>query len=258
MSNSYQIIYKPSYKSDYIYDQFGVDYSTELPIKLLEKANLTTIDHVRDHVYNLSELDGFISHGIHDKIQVIMIILKTKKLSPQINMINKNLSQLTIYGDIVQENRTSFGVIGDGTMSKLYGQNGFSFISNKLQVYRAKSHMPYEFFIDDDIPLADLVLTLDKNLACKKISSLKCTDIRNEYRKNNEIIRDAIVQFLIDETKLNPLEVIDTNEKFDEYYHKCLQYIVNPTNPTDCTIKELVISLLEKYDNPIKLIIIDY
>jgi hypothetical protein len=147
-------------KSTYTYK---IDYSTELPEKLLKEAKSTDIKQNQDIEYNISELKGFISHGINDKIQVLMNILKTKKLSPQTNITNKDLSQLTIYVGEHERNRISFSVIGNHT-SNFYGQNGFSFISNKLSVFKAISNTENEFFIFGDIELSNLILTLDKKL----------------------------------------------------------------------------------------------
>jgi hypothetical protein len=236
---------------------FGNDYSTEIPFNLINSAKNIFLENYQE--YNISELKGFLIHGIQKKIQVLMGILKHNKIFSQRNLPNNKISQLTIYNDYKQESRISTSVIGIGCTYKVYGQKGISFISNKLQVYKSHSHFPFEWFINEYISLDDLIITIDKDFALQDISSLVCDDILNKYRTNNEEIRDEIIKFLQEESELLATEIIDTNDKFHKYYHDCLKYIINPVEyKINYTIKDLVISLINKYESPIKLIIMNY
>jgi hypothetical protein len=74
---------------------FGNDYSTEIPFNLINSAKNIFLENYQE--YNISELKGFLIHGIQKKVQVLISILKNNKILCQKNLSNNKLSQLTIY-----------------------------------------------------------------------------------------------------------------------------------------------------------------
>jgi len=184
-----------------------------------------------------------------------MSILKTKHIYSQ-SCIPQTVSQKTMYPSD-ELDRISFTVFGQGNVSRMYGSKGIVFLTNNLELYKLRSNMPFEWFTFDKLSINNLTIGISKTFASQPISSLRCKDIVWVYRNNNEEMRENIISFLHDETGVPPSK-ITTDEEFYEYYHRCLQYVVNPDYPVDCTIYELITALKVKYGCMCKTIIIDY
>lgn len=228
------------------------DHSTCIPLESIKAAKAVNI--VDNTEYKVSELKGFCLHGIKDKIQVFMNILKTNNILPQ-KYLTDEISQLTVYRE-KEKSQISFTVFGQGKISHMYGSNGIVFMSSDIYLHKLRSNMPFEWFHLGKLPLDNLIIGVSKTFAFQNISSLACQDIVS-VRNNNEQIRQNIINFLHSESGLEP-PIIETNDQFYDYYHKCLSYIVNPDDPVDCTIYELIQALKIKYNCSCKIIIIDY
>lgn len=228
------------------------DHSTCIPLELIKAAK--SINLVDNTEYKVSELKGFCLHGIKDKIQVFMNILKCNNILPQKYLTNE-ISQLTVYRE-EEKSRISFTVFGQGKISNIYGANRIVFLSADIYLQKLRSNMPFEWFHLDKLPLDNLIIGVSKTFASQNISSLSCQDIVS-VRNNNEQIRQNIINFLHSESGLEP-PIIETNDQFYNYYNKCLSYIVNPEDSVDCTIYELIQALKIKYNCTCKIIIIDY
>jgi hypothetical protein len=234
------------------YVNFINDHSTCIPLELIKAAK--SINIVDNTEYKVSELKGFCLHGIKDKIQVFMKILKTNNILPQ-KYLTDEISQLTVYRE-KERSQISFTVFGQGKISHIYGANGIVFLSTDIYLQKFRSNMPFEWFHLDKLPLDNLIIGVSKTFASQNISSLSCQDIAS-VRNNNKKIRQNIINLLHSESGLEP-PIIETNDEFYDYYHKCLSYIVNPDDPVDCTIYELIQALKIKYNCTCKIIIIDY
>jgi len=228
------------------------DYSTPLPLELIKDAKDVNI--VDNTEYKVSELKGYCLHGIKDKIQVFINILKTNNILPQ-KYLTDEISQLTVYQE-EEKSRISFTVFGQGKISHMYGANGIVFLSADIYLHKFRSNMPFEWFHLDKLPLDNLIIGVSKTFASQNISSLSCQDIVS-IRNNNEQIRQNIINLLHSETGLEP-PIIETNDQFYDYYHKALSYIVDPIDLIDCTIYQLIQALKIKYNCKCKIIIIDY
>lgn len=228
------------------------DHSTCIPLELIKNAK--AINLVDNTEYKVSELKGYCLHGIKDKIQVFINILKSNNILPQ-KYLTDEISQLTVYRE-EEKSQISFTVFDQDKISHIYGANGIVFLSADIYLHKLKSNMLFEWFYLDKLPLDNLIIGVSKTFASQNISSLSCQDIVS-VRNNNEQIRQNIINLLHSESSLEP-PIIETNDQFHDYYHKALSYFVNPDDHVDCTIYELIQALKIKYNCTCKIIIIDY
>ena len=235
------------------HSSFINDHSTCIPLESIKNAK--TINLVDNTEYKVSELKGYCLHGIKDKIQVFINILKTNNILPQ-KYLTDEISQLTVYREEEEKSRISFTVFGQGKISHIYGADGIVFLSADIYLHKFRSNMPFEWFHLDKLPLDNLIIGISKTFASQNISSLSCQDIVS-VRNNNEQIRQNIINLLHSESGLE-YPIIETNDQFYDYYHKALSYIVNHNDSGDCTIYQLIQALKIKYNCPCRIIIIDY
>ena len=265
--------------------RMSIDWSTPIKQHLIDKSKKQKLMNL--HEYNIEELNGFLTHGIQQKFQVLMNILKNKNIYSQNQLKSrklKPLSQHTIYYGC-QRNRISFSMHGDGGISKIYGKNGICFISNDLDVYRACSNSPYEWFHDDYVSIDKLTIAIDKDFANTLIYDLDIIKtFYNKYRDNNRDIMINIAKFLHEESKLpinNTIydsledstssvnddhedqyeEILDLNkEEFSIYCYNVLEHFIEQNELGPCNILNLVLALIKKYDleHKVKVILVNY
>lgn len=270
------------------YDE--TDWSTPIKHSLHKKAKEKHLIHMA--TYTPSELEGFYTHGIKTKLQVLMNIMKDKAILSQNNITKggKNISQHTgYYGS--EKDRISFSMFGDGKISEMYGIGGITLISNNINPYRAKSHMPYEWFCNDSVSFDNLTIAIDKEFAQTHIVNLNAKDIFHwEYRDNNYCMIIRIINFLRKESgipmmsslynrEFSGLSSISSSssssldedededdldeislEEFNLYYILVLEHFIEKTGDLfPNTVLNLVIALLRHYElNGVKIILIDY
>lgn len=275
-----------------VYSNFtppGTDWSTPIKYDLQNEAHKKTLLNM--NTYTLEDLKGFYTHGIKTKLQVLMNIIKSGNILSQ-NSINKKntISQHSGYNSS-EKDRISFSMFGDGKISEIYGKGGITLISNSIYPYRAHSHMPYEWFCNDKVPIENLIIAIDKEFASVHIAHLNPEEIFQwKGRTNNYHIMVNIIKFLQkesgilmmrslyengfngtssisstssmdeDEEDIDDIDEISV-EEFNEYYKMVLEHIIeNDGNLFDNTVVNLVIALLRKYklDKKVKVILVDY
>ena len=265
---------------------YNDDWSTKINYLLHNEAKSKNLIHM--NTYTPIDLKGFYTHGIKTKLQVLMNILKSGEILSQ-NKINGKKSKVSQHTSYIgsEKDRISFSMFGDGNISELYGKGGITLISNKINTIRAKSHMQYEWFCYNSVPIEDFIIAIDIKFAETHILDLDAKQIFYwEYRDNNYNIMLKIIQFLQQESNIPMMRTLYGNsfdslssisssssveyddddidelsfEEFKIYYTLVLERLIEEDNEfAHNYVLNLVIALLKKYNlEHIKIILVDY